>query len=364
MDLENANPLAAVMVQKPRTSLPRAALSPMRKDAPRQNWSARPNPLLDGSAALEELHLLWADCGLPQAEREERLSQLRERLEAQLTGEVRTQKGERDQLQQEEPKLREELTSLHHVLGSSQPQLPETLLLVPRHRALSKSLDQVRTTHSQRLAQRGALETKLTQTLSELNTLGGTAAAKPEWAEIEPDASTEGGLSLTIIGRLEARCAAASAERAARIDEAALLSSALGRLESELGLRSDDSGRKSDAEEDAGRIAITELQAKLSEREEEKARRLRVATSCAAYIAQLRRKLGLVDDQCATLAPPQNAISAAQLGLYEAEIERLEKLRAEQIPRLLENAKDRLRPLWEALYLSATEASSTRITSV
>ena len=71
-----------------------------------------------------------------------------------------------------------------------------------------------------------------------------------------------------------------------------------------------------------------------------------------------------MDDQCATLAPPQNAISAAQLGLYEAEIERLEKLRAEQIPRLLENAKDRLRPLWEALYLSATEASSTRITSV
>lgn len=59
-------------------------------------------------------------------------------------------------------------------------------------------------------------------------------------------------------------------------------------------------------------------QAKLTELEEEKARRLRVATSCASYIAQLRQKLSLADEECASLAPPESALSAAQLGAYEA----------------------------------------------
>ena len=90
----------------------------------------------------------------------------------------------------------------------------------------------------------------------------------------------------------------------------------------------------------------------------EKQRREDVLNDCSEYIQELLAKCQVAGEE---LPKAEEAgLSQAVLTAYHAEIERLEKIKAEKIGPLLAAARARLPVLWQKLYMSAEETAPFR----
>ena len=313
-----------------------------------------------------DLRAIWAATGVTEDAQQVHLQELAAQLASLMQGAVQREEGRQVQLQEDVERMARELSDLCATLAEPQPDLAADSpgLLVQQHAAAAAALERCKVKRATRAAQRREMEAQCVSLHCELTDLPADKRSQVTASEIVPGPgpAEQDGLSESFLGTLRAELERLQAERAARIDQAAFFSSDIGRLQKELGLDPEQpSPRRSTlvlgAQDAVGpnssghRVspaALANLEAELGELQQERERRLNLLHESGAYISELRTKLALSEADWASLPKPSAGLSMEVVAAYKAEIDRLEALKAAALPALLQNARDALRPLWQA----------------
>ena len=162
----------------------------------------------------------------------------------------------------------------------------DELPLIPRHRALLACVEASRALTAARQNERKDKEARISGMRAELD----GASAAPTATSIEPAIDAEGGLSLTLMGRLQTALDAVSAERATRVEKATALRVESEALRAELGYPA----ASETSEGERPQISLGEMASAeegLAALRAEKSRRLTVLADCTDYICELQTKL-------------------------------------------------------------------------
>ena len=308
------------------------------------------------SSAQEELSSLWSGAGLPAAEAQELTEKLIADLREVVTTTVKSEQERLETMRAELPGMRAELAATREVLGGDVRTVPGEDtgdLLVPTYRTLLDARNHARILKSERLEARKAKEQALAAARAELDGSEGPAADAPA-PPAEPTEDAPNGLSLALLGRLQARVDAAMDERASRVKQLEALQGEAAGLRKTLGYPAESAVHP----EPLSRAALADAERGLADLKAEKQRREDVLNDCSEYIQELLAKCQVAGEE---LPKAEEAgLSQAVLTAYHAEIERLEKIKAEKIGPLLAAARARLPVLWQKLYMSAEETAPFR----
>jgi len=321
------------------------------------------SPLLptdEQQIALASLRTAWSEIGLPHAEAEEAITKLADELRSVLSRTVEGEQARKAQLTADEASLRGELSALSAALA--EPASPGTSSSEPpllRYRAVISEVERLRALRDERAAQRSAAASSLHAILLELST--GTQEEEQTRSTAadadEPAPEGAGGLTVELVHRLRQRLEAAEAERAARLERLAALRAAADAITEQLGTK-EEAGCEGAEGDGASYRALSALEARLDHLREEKKRRLHVLSQCTEYIAELRHKLKIPEEQHPDLPSPEKDLSQQVLVTYHTEIERLEALKSERISELIPETRSRVAALAAELHVSAAELAA------
>ena len=265
---------------------------------------------------VADLRATWKGIGLPETEQDAKLTDVAAQIAAQLRSAVQAEEDKKRRLEEELESMGGELTQLSYTLDESCPDAtPEApALLVQRHAAASAALDSLKTVKATRAAQRREAEANVACLYAELHDPVDGPPVSAADVVPGPGPAEAGGLSEAFLGKLRAKVDELRSERAARIDQAAFLSSDVGRIQKELGDEEDAelaAPRRTTLEQLAGGgsggggashqvspSALEALEAKLRGLQAEQQRRRRVLEECLEYIVELRAKLHVGEADC------------------------------------------------------------------
>ena len=310
-------------------------------------------------APLADLH---AAVDLPLAERDEITAQVHADIQAVVERITAAEQARFDAMREELPAMRDELKQLAAAMGADAvPDIgsESDLKLVPQHRNLTTAVEGARALRAQRLEQRTDKEAKIAVIRAELDGDGGHEAGEETPApKKEPDVDAPGGLTLALLGRLQARLDGVNDERSTRVAAVEAVHKKIEALRA-IGIvltASEQEAGKGEVPRSIDRAALAAAEQDLAALDAERARRTQVLTECLEYITELRATLELSEAECPNLPDPAVAgLSEEVLLAYHYEIERLESLRAAALGPLLTAARARLRPLWKDLHMSDEE---------
>ena len=302
-----------------------------------------------------KLTALWSGDGLPEAEQTERIEKMGTEIRNLLSEWVSTEEAKLLQLREKVPELESELRGLSGVLDERGADIDPSWQLVPRHQSLLSEVERCRAMAAERTTQREECEAQHTTILDEIELPKEDDSARRASMANEPRATEPRGLSTALLERMRKRLSEVVSERASRIDQAAILSSDIERLRKDIGIpdAAPDEGSAPRTGSKYSTSALAEQEAKLIQLQTEAERRQNVLRECAAYIKDLELELKLEPHECTTL--PQNGLHKEVLEAYNAELERLEKLKAESLAGLLIQARGRLQALWGQLHMCEAE---------
>lgn len=308
------------------------------------------------ASASEELSSLWDGAGVPPTEQQASLVGLIANLRDLVARFTQEEQEKLDAMRDGLPTMRAEIAGLRDVLGGdvrASPGEDSPLPLVAQYRAADTALEAARALKLERVEQRKRKEEQLSATRAELDGDAGPPEDAPP-APPEPATDEAGGLSMALLGRLQARIDGAMDERAARVEQMGKLRSDAERARTLLGYPKPEEPPSSYAP--LTRSAVAAAEAQLCELEAEKVRRETVLADCEAYIGELRAKLQIEQSEWTALPTvAEVGLSQVVLEAYHHELERLETIKASRLGPLLEAARERLRPLWKELHMSEAE---------
>ncbi|KAL1526482.1 hypothetical protein AB1Y20_015192 [Prymnesium parvum] len=302
-----------------------------------------------------ELSELWESAGVTQDDQAKASDEVIRKLVELLNGVVSEEKARHAHLKEQVPLLEEELSQLSNILveefqgGAVDPDA----LLIPRHNELSKRVERARNLVKERKAVRVERESQLRAVLAELALTEEERSEQSNLFVLEPTIDMAGGLSSPLLERTRQRLSDALAEKAARIDKAAFLAMGIDRLRLELGaVDANVDHSLSSVSSKVSSSALACKEAELAQLQTEAERRKQVLADCSEYIRELQLRLQLPAEECNNLPGPDQGLSPHVLEEYHRELERLEALKAKNLSRLLRNARERLKPLWNDLHFS------------
>ena len=313
---------------------------------------------------VTDLRATWKGIGLPETEQDAKLTDVAAQIAAQLRSAVQAEEDKKRGLEEELESMGGELDQLSATLGEPRPDAtPEApALLVQSHAAISTALDSLKTVKATRAAQRREAEANVACLHCELHDpVDGPPVCAADIVP-GPGPAEAGGLSEAFLGKLRAKVDELRSERAARIDQAAFLSSDIGRIQKELGddeEESDAAPRRTTLEQLGGNnggggggtnyqvspSALEALETKLRGLQAEQQRRRRVLEECLEYITELRAKLHVGEADCPPLPKPERGLTKEVMAAYQVEIDRLEALKAAALPRILQASRGEARGL-------------------
>eukprot|EP00965_Chrysotila_dentata_P161995 5349201-Pleurochrysis_carterae.AAC.1 len=187
---------------------------------------------------VDKLREIWQHVGFAEEEAAAKLLSLRERLILMLNETVHAEAAFGESIREEVGLMKQEMHALCLRTGiSCTHEDDESLMLIQRHRSLKSAIERLQTLSTQRLGQRTAKEAKLASLLQELEL---DCAASEDNAGLdvraEPSALDAGGLTVTLLDRLEAQIAKANSIRSARLEQATSLSKQIDALRRHLGI--------------------------------------------------------------------------------------------------------------------------------
>lgn len=312
---------------------------------------------------MEPLTKLYASVGLTEDETKECVQGINERLHELINEELQVEQARFDRMRNELPEMEAELETLREVLGGdgvgAKPS-SDKAVLVPYHRSLTATVEAARATRGERLEQRNDKETKISSVRLELD--GDAADVRSSSSPSEPEAGSAGGLTLALLGRLQARLDSVNDERKERVANVEAVRTKCSELRRMLGYTNEEAAAGEQGTNGSSAIstsALAALQHGLAELEAERTRRTAVLSDVAGYISELQSKLELPEAEWVRLPEPdKDGLTLDVMGAYHAELERLDAIKGARLGPLLEAARARLRPLWEELYMSEEETRS------
>lgn len=294
------------------------------------------------SAAQSDLSKLWTGAGLPPAEQHELIAKLVTSLREVVANTVKDEQAKLEAMRTQMPELRVELEELREMLGGDVRAVAsdDSQPLIPQHRVLTSAIDAAKALKLERLEQRKAKEEKLAAVRMELD---GEEGPAPDFVAppTEPSFNEAGGLSLALLGRLQAQVDAANDEKASRL-------ALLGKATHEADTLRKVLGYAAEAAEsppDVSRAAIAAAEASLQELAAERQKRQAILDDCIEYIAELRAKLQIDEASWTKLPDVEEAgLSPEVLAKYNVELERLEQIKAKVRAQERARAPSRRRP--------------------